>query len=147
MGGVYKGGLMKPPASPWYHGGMRSIRVPTPKEGFVNITRQVEEVLEGHTGLVYLFVPHTTCALTVQEGADPEVAHDLLMRLAELAPMAHPRDRHLEGNSHAHLKTLLTGVSLLLLAEGGRFRLGRWQQVFLAEFDGPRTREVWVRPL
>ncbi|MER3451782.1 MAG: secondary thiamine-phosphate synthase [Thermus sp.] len=126
---------------------MRSIRVPTPKEGFVNITRQVEEVLEGHTGLVYLFVPHTTCALTVQEGADPEVAHDLLMRLAELAPMAHPRDRHLEGNSHAHLKTLLTGVSLLLLAEGGRFRLGRWQQVFLAEFDGPRTREVWVRPL
>ena len=138
---------MNPPASPWYHGGMRSIRVPTPKEGFVNITRQVEEVLEGHTGLVYLFVPHTTCALTVQEGADPEVAHDLLMRLAELAPMAHPRDRHLEGNSHAHLKTLLTGVSLLLLAEGGRFRLGRWQQVFLAEFDGPRTREVWVRPL
>ncbi len=138
---------MKPPASPWYHGGMRSIRVPTPKEGFVNITRQVEEVLEGHTGLVYLFVPHTTCALTVQEGADPEVAHDLLMRLAELAPMAHPKDRHLEGNSHAHLKTLLTGVSLLLLAEGGRFRLGRWQQVFLAEFDGPRTREVWVRPL
>lgn len=133
--------------SPWYHGGMRSVKVPTPEEGFVNITQQVEGVLEGHTGLVYLFVPHTTCALTVQEGADPEVARDLLMRLSELAPKAHPKDRHSEGNTHAHLKTLLTGISLLLFAEGGKLKLGRWQQVFLAEFDGPRTREVWIQPL
>lgn len=113
----------------------------------MNITRQVEEVLAGHTGLVYLFVPHTTCGLTVQEGADPDVAHDLLARLEELAPKLHPKDRHAEGNSHAHLKTLLTGVHLLLPAERGRLKLGRWQQVFLAEFDGPRTREVWVKLL
>ncbi|WP_243028261.1 secondary thiamine-phosphate synthase enzyme YjbQ [Thermus albus] len=126
---------------------MKAIRIPTPKEGLVNITRQVEEVLAGHTGLVYLFVPHTTCALTVQEGADPDVAHDLLARLEELAPRVHPKDRHVEGNSHAHLKSLLTGVHLLLFAEGGRLKLGRWQQVFLAEFDGPRMREVWVRLL
>lgn len=126
---------------------MKAIRIPTPKEGLVNITRQVEEALAGHTGLVYLFVPHTTCALTVQEGADPDVAHDLLARLEELAPKLHPKDRHAEGNSHAHLKSLLTGVHLLLFAEGGRLRLGRWQQVFLAEFDGPRVREVWVRLL
>ncbi len=119
----------------------------TPAEGLVNITRLVEGVLEGHTGLVYLFVPHTTCGLLVQEGADPDVAHDLLARLDELAPRFHPKDRHAEGNTHAHLKSLLTGVQLLLLAEGGRLRLGRWQQVFLAEFDGPRTREVWVRLL
>lgn len=126
---------------------MRTIQVATPREGLVNITRLVEGVLEGHTGLVYLFVPHTTCGLTVQEGADPHVAHDLLARLEELAPKLHPKDRHAEGNSHAHLKTLLTGVHLLLPAEGGRLRLGRWQQVFLAEFDGPRMREVWVRLL
>ncbi|ADW20886.1 MULTISPECIES: secondary thiamine-phosphate synthase enzyme YjbQ [Thermus] len=126
---------------------MKAIRISTPKEGLVNITRQVEEVLAGHTGLVYLFVPHTTCGLTVQEGADPDVAHDLLARLEELAPRVHPKDRHAEGNSHAHLKSLLTGVHLLLPAEGGRLRLGRWQQVFLAEFDGPRMREVWVRLL
>jgi len=126
---------------------MKRLRVRTPKEGLVNITRAVEEVLEGHTGLVYLFVPHTTCGLTVQEGADPDVAHDLLLRLAELAPRLHPKDRHGEGNSHAHLKTLLTGVHLLLPAEGGRLRLGRWQQVFLAEYDGPREREVWVKLL
>ncbi len=124
---------------------MKRIRVRTPKEGLVNITRAVEGVLEGHTGLVYLFVPHTTCGLTVQEGADPDVAHDLLMRLDGLAPKAHPQDRHAEGNSHAHLKSLLTGVYLLLPAEGGRLSLGRWQQVFLAEYDGPREREVWVR--
>lgn len=124
---------------------MRRIVVRTPAEGLVNLTRKVEEVLQGHTGLVYLFVPHTTCGLTVQEGADPDVARDLLARLDELAPRFHPQDRHAEGNTHAHLKSLLTGVHLLLLAEGGRLRLGRWQQVFLAEFDGPREREVWVR--
>ncbi|AEV17073.1 hypothetical protein TCCBUS3UF1_20350 [Thermus sp. CCB_US3_UF1] len=126
---------------------MKRLRFRTPQEGFVNVTRAVEEALEGHTGLVYLFVPHTTCGLLVQEGADPQVAHDLLERLAELAPRFHPKDRHAEGNTHAHLKSLLTGVHLLLPAEGGRLRLGRWQQVFLAEFDGPREREVWVRLL
>ena len=127
--------------------GVVRLEVPTPEEGFVNITRKVEAALSGHTGLVYLFVPHPTCGLTVQEGADPTVAQDLLGRLAELAPRHRPQDRHLEGNSHAHLKSLLTGVHLLLLAEKGRLRLGRWQQVFLAEFDGPRVREVWVRLL
>lgn len=126
---------------------MKRIALRTPAEGLVNLTQKVEEVLDGHTGLVYLFVPHTTCGLTVQEGADPDVAHDLLARLDELAPRFHPKDRHAEGNTHAHLKSLLTGVHLLLLAEGGRLRLGRWQQVFLAEFDGPREREVWVRLL
>ncbi|SDE90015.1 secondary thiamine-phosphate synthase enzyme [Thermus arciformis] len=126
---------------------MKTLYVRTPKEGLVNITEAVEGLLEGHTGLVYLFVPHTTCGLTLQEGADPHVAQDLLARLAELAPRFHPKDRHAEGNTHAHLKTLLTGVFLLLFAEGGRLRLGRWQQVFLAEYDGPRTREVWVQPL
>lgn len=123
---------------------MRSLKVSTPKEGLVNITRAVEGLLGEHTGLVYLFVPHTTCGLLVQEGADPDVAQDLLHRLEELAPRFHPKDRHAEGNTHAHLKSLLTGVHLLLPAQGGRLRLGRWQQVFLAEFDGPRTREVWV---
>ncbi|WP_117237979.1 secondary thiamine-phosphate synthase enzyme YjbQ [Thermus sediminis] len=126
---------------------MKRILVRTPKEGLVDITGAVEGALEGHTGLVYLFVPHTTCGLAVQEGADPDVAHDLLQRLSELAPRLHPKDRHREGNSHAHLKSLLTGVHLLLPAEGGRLRLGRWQQVFLAEYDGPREREVWIRPL
>ena len=123
---------------------MRKLSVRTPEEGLVNITGLVEAALEGHTGLVYLFVPHSTCGLLVQEGADPDVAHDLLARLDELAPRFHPKDRHGEGNTHAHLKSLLTGVHLLLVAEGGRLRLGRWQQVFLAEFDGPRMREVWV---
>ena len=126
---------------------MRRLTVRTPQEGLVNITGLVEGALEGHTGLVYLFVPHTTCGLLLPEGADPDVAHDLLARLEELAPRFHPKDRHAEGNTHAHMKTLLTGVHLLLFAEGGRLRLGRWQQVFLAEYDGPREREVWIKLL
>ncbi|MGQ9510966.1 MAG: secondary thiamine-phosphate synthase enzyme YjbQ [Thermaceae bacterium] len=126
---------------------MEVLQVTTPKEGFINITSKVESLLGGHTGLVYLYVPHTTCALTVQEGADPDVARDLERRLEGLAPKDDPQDRHVEGNTHAHLKTLLTGVFLLLPAEGGRLKLGRWQQVFLVEFDGPRTREVWVKRL
>ncbi|MCH1927528.1 YjbQ family protein, partial [Shewanella sp. C31] len=84
---------------------MKRLSVQTPPEGLVNITKRVEAVLEGHTGLVYFFVPHTTCGLTVQEGADPHVAHDLLARLDELAPRHHPTDLHAEGNSHAHLKS------------------------------------------
>ncbi|HGY09992.1 MAG TPA: YjbQ family protein [Oceanithermus profundus] len=113
----------------------------------VKITAQVEAAVRAlglGEGAVLVSSPHTTAGIVVQEGADPDVAHDLLMRLAELAPHAHPGDRHAEGNSDAHLKTALVGHAQLLPVSGGRLALGTWQQVFLAEFDGPRTRQVWV---
>ncbi len=116
----------------------------------VRITEQVGVAVQalGLTeGAVLVYSPHTTAGIVVQEGADPDVAHDLLLRLAELAPHAHPGDRHAEGNSDAHLKTALVGNAQLVPVSGGRPLLGTWQQIFLAEFDGPRTRQVWVVPV
>ncbi|WP_457637146.1 secondary thiamine-phosphate synthase enzyme YjbQ [Oceanithermus sp.] len=98
-------------------------------------------------GAVLVYSPHTTAGVLVQEGADPDVAHDLLLRLAELAPHKHPGDLHLEGNSDAHLQTALVGNAQVVPVVGGRLALGTWQQVFLAEFDGPRRRTVWVLPV
>ena len=116
------------------------------RDQMVDITGRVQEVVAGSgvvDGLCHVHVPHTTCAVTVNEGYDPDVQADVLRHLAELVP----RQRawaHAEGNSDSHLKSILVGTSQLLPVRGGRLRLGRWQAVFLCEFDGPRTREVWV---
>ena len=113
----------------------------------VKITALVNEAVRRlgmSEGAVLVYSPHTTAGILVQEGADPDVAHDLLLRLAELAPHHHPGDRHIEGNSDAHLQTALVGNGQVVPVSGGRLALGTWQQVFLAEFDGPRTRQVWV---
>jgi secondary thiamine-phosphate synthase enzyme len=97
---------------------------------------------------VLLHVPHTTAAVTVNEGYDPDVAGDLLRRLEALAPHLRDtdgaRDRHAEGNSDSHLKAALVGGTVLLPVVGGQLALGRWQRVFFCEFDGPRRRELWV---
>ncbi|AEB12752.1 secondary thiamine-phosphate synthase enzyme YjbQ [Marinithermus hydrothermalis] len=130
---------------------MRRIQVRTPaREALVNVTRDLEAALAElglREGALLVYAPHTTAGVVVQEGADPDVARDLLRRLKELVPQHHPADRHAEGNTDAHLKTLFTGNAQLLPVVGGRLALGRWQQVFLAEFDGPRTRELWLVPL
>ena len=81
--------------------------------------------------------------MTVNEGYDPDVQHDLLEHLRELAPRLKAW-RHAEGNSDAHLKAMLVGGSALLPVSGGQVRLGRWQAIFLCEFDGPRTRSLWI---
>lgn len=96
-------------------------------------------------GAVLVQVPHTTAGVTVNEGYDPDVAADLLTALEALVP--HVRFAHAEGNSDAHLLALLTGSSVVLPVEGGRLALGRWQRVFLCEFDGPRTRQVRLQAL
>ncbi len=97
----------------------------------------------GLTGIAYVFVPHTTAAVTINEGADPSVAQDLIAGLAKLIP----RDagyRHSEGNSDAHIKTSLLGSHVAVPVQDGRLGLGTWQSIYLAEFDGPRTRSVRV---
>ncbi len=96
-------------------------------------------------GLVIVFVPHTTAAVTINENADPDVKHDLLEKLAALAPQREPYYDHAEGNSDAHVKTALVGNSSMILIEGGKLMLGRWQGVYLCEFDGPRERQVWIK--
>jgi secondary thiamine-phosphate synthase enzyme len=114
----------------------------------LDITTRVQEVLADLglvDGAVLLYCPHTTCALTVNEVADPDVRADVSRALAALVPQV--PFRHSEGNSPAHLLAALLGPSLLLPVEGGRLALGTWQGIYLCEFDGPRTRSVWVYPL
>lgn len=123
------------------------IRVRTrAREEMVDITAQVRSLVDGsgiRDGIVHLWSLHTTCGLTVNEGADPDVVRDIVAHLARLAP-EDAGFRHDEGNSDAHIKTLLTGPGLTLLIEQGRLVLGTWQKVFLCEWDGPRERQVAV---
>jgi len=114
----------------------------------LDITPQVQEALVGlgmREGTVLLYCPHTTCALTLNEVADPDVRADVSRALAALVPRI--PFRHSEGNSPAHLLAALLGPSLVLPVEAGRLALGTWQGVYLCEFDGPRTRSVWLYPL
>ena len=127
------------------------IRVPTSaREVLVDITERVQQVVaESHPGLsgvVRIFVPHTTAALTINEGADPSVARDIVATLARLVPRS-AAYQHGEGNSDAHVKASLLGCQATVLVDQGRLRLGTWQSIYLAEFDGPRTRRVWVLPV
>lgn len=119
------------------------------RKEFLDITDGVQAAV-GRLGLkegaALVFVPHTTAGVTVNEGADPAVAQDLAGVLERLIPASGPY-RHAEGNSDAHAQSVMAGPSCLLPVEGGRIRLGTWQRVFFCEFDGPRSREVWVQPL
>jgi secondary thiamine-phosphate synthase enzyme len=119
----------------------------TAREQLIDITDLVNEHVAASglvAGLVHLWSLHTTCALTVNEGADPDVASDILRFLARLVP-PDAGFRHAEGNSDAHLKVAMVGPGLTLLVEDGRLLLGTWQKVFLAEFDGPRKRRIALR--
>jgi secondary thiamine-phosphate synthase enzyme len=114
------------------------------REQLVDITEAVRNAVRMsgvRDGVVHLWSVHTTCGLTVNEGADPDVARDMLVALRRLVPRAGDY-RHAEGNSDSHVKTSLFGPGLTLLVEDGDLLLGTWQHVFLAEWDGPRTREV-----
>jgi len=118
------------------------------KEEIVDITRRVQEAVNSlgiEQGAVLLFCPHTTAALTVNEAADPDVREDVSRALSALVPQI--PFQHGEGNSPAHVRSALMGPSLVLPVEGGRLVLGTWQGVYFCEFDGPRTRSVWVYPL
>jgi secondary thiamine-phosphate synthase enzyme len=117
------------------------------KEEFVDLTAEVGRVVAGSgvaSGVCVVTVPHTTAGVTVNENADPDVRADLLMTLRRMAPDTLPYE-HAEGNSPAHVKAALVGSSVSLIVEGGRLRLGTWQGVFFCEFDGPRTRNVWIQ--
>ncbi len=125
---------------------MRKFSVASSKrEEFIDITSSVKKIASeiGGSGLMAVYVPHTTAAVTINEGADPDVAHDLIRALADMAPRS-GKWRHSEGNSDAHFKTSLVGPSVTLIVEDGVPLLGTWQKIFLCEFDGPRTRTVMV---
>jgi secondary thiamine-phosphate synthase enzyme len=95
-------------------------------------------------GICTVYVPHTTAGITINEGADPAVCDDIMTKLNQLVP----RDagyRHMEGNADSHIKASLMGSSVSVLVEKGRLVLGTWQKIFLCDFDGPRTRKVYVK--
>jgi secondary thiamine-phosphate synthase enzyme len=117
------------------------------KEEFVDLTSEVGRVVTGSgiaSGVCVVTVPHTTAGVTVNENADPDVRADLLLTLRRIVPdsLAYA---HAEGNSPAHVKAALVGSSVTLIVEGGRLQLGTWQGIFFCEFDGPRTRNVWIQ--
>ncbi|MGB9792314.1 MAG: secondary thiamine-phosphate synthase enzyme YjbQ [Thermacetogeniaceae bacterium] len=117
------------------------------REEMIDITGMIQKALQERkaiNGVCCIFVPHTTCGITVNEHADPDVIHDIADVLNKLVP---PKEnyRHIEGNSPAHVKTSLVGNSLTLMFSEGRLCLGTWQGVFLCEFDGPRQRRVWLK--
>lgn len=117
------------------------------RDQFVNITAQIQQAVKtlGVTdGAVTVFVPHTTCGLTVNENADPDVVSDMLAQLGAMVPHRQPFYQHAEGNSAAHVKASMMGCSLQVIVVCGRIELGVWQGIYLCEFDGPRTRRVWV---
>ena len=113
----------------------------------IDITGKVQDTVRAlnmREGIVTVFCPHTTAGITINENADPSVTHDLLAKLEELIPKQENYYRHGEGNSDSHLKSTLTGVSEQVLVEDGSLVLGTWQGVYFCEFDGPRTRKVFV---
>jgi secondary thiamine-phosphate synthase enzyme len=124
------------------------ISVKTAKRNeMINITFSVQQQLENAglaDGICTVFVPHTTAGVTINEGADPDVCIDIVRKLNELAP---PDDgyRHREGNSDSHVKASLVGSSVSVIIEKGRLVLGTWQKIFFCEFDGPRSRKVYIK--
>jgi secondary thiamine-phosphate synthase enzyme len=114
---------------------------------FIDVTRQVEDIVGRsgiQSGLCTVYVPHTTAACTINEHADPDVARDMLMAIDKIVPFE-DNYRHDEGNSAAHIKASLFGSSHSIPIDLGRLTLGTWQGIFLCEFDGPRTRQVYVQ--
>lgn len=121
----------------------------TKQEEFINITHMVRQVVTNSgiiDGLVTVFVPHTTAGVTINENADPDVVYDMLYGLRKVFPESREY-RHMEGNSHAHLKASTMGASETIIIEEGSLKLGTWQGVYFCEFDGPRTRKVYVKVL
>ncbi len=127
---------------------IQKLMIKTPSHScFVEITSQVEQAIAksgSAEGVCYLFVPHTTAAIAVNENADPTVRRDILETLSKVVPWEGDYG-HSEGNSAAHIKASLFGESHFVLISKGKLELGTWQGIYLAEFDGPRTREIWIR--
>lgn len=127
---------------------IRQLRVKTKSQTeLINITQSVQRVVSDtgiRSGVCYIYVPHTTSAITINENSDPNVGRDILKELNKMIPFDDDYG-HTEGNSAAHIKSSIIGISKSIMVEDGRLTLGTWQAVFLCEFDGPRDRRVFVK--
>jgi secondary thiamine-phosphate synthase enzyme len=121
------------------------IRTKTVTE-FYEITSDIQGIVTAtgiKSGICLIFVPHTTAAVTINEHADPDVVEDIIASLDRIVP-SHINYKHAEGNSPAHVKSSLIGTSQSVIVENGNLVLGTWQGIFFCEFDGPRTRTIFV---
>lgn len=119
----------------------------TRSQEFVDITHIVQDEVKRSgvkEGLVIVSIPHTTAGITINENADPDVVHDILSSLNEVFPVLGDY-RHMEGNSHAHIKASLMGSSCNVIIERGELALGIWQGIYFCEFDGPRNRKIKIK--
>jgi secondary thiamine-phosphate synthase enzyme len=129
---------------------MREITLQTTaRTDFVDLTGRIQELVRDlglQDGVVVAFNPHTTAAVTINEGFDPDVVRDMTAALDRIVPWQDGY-RHAEGNAAAHIKAGLFGSSVTVIVAGGRLQLGTWQKIWFCDFDGPRRRRVWVRTL
>jgi secondary thiamine-phosphate synthase enzyme len=127
---------------------MKEISIKTNKKSeMIDITSIVEEEVQKgkiQQGMCFLYVPHTTAGLTINENTDPNVPSDILRALDKLVPWAGDYS-HLEGNSAAHIKSTIFGVSKSIFIKNGQINLGQWQSIFFCEFDGPRQRKLYIK--
>ena len=128
---------------------MQRLKVKTAaRDEMIDVTARLRQIVASSKmteGMLIVYVPHTTAAVTINENADPDVKSDLLAKLAALAPQRESYYRHAEGNSDSHVKASLVGNSVTILVEAGKLVLGRWQGIYFCEFDGPREREMIVK--
>lgn len=117
-------------------------------EEIIDVTARVQESLdqlfEGGSGCVMVYCPHTTAGVTVNESDDPDVKHDFLLSLNHMIT-CEEKFKHAEGNSKAHVSSVMTGVSCWIPVDAGKLVLGHWQSIWFCEFDGPRKRQLWIR--
>ncbi len=129
---------------------MEKIIIKTKKQQeIIDITEEIKSKIKQikiNNGICFIYNPHTTCAVSINEGYDETVKDDILNKLNELISVC-DNYKHLEGNSHAHIKSVLCGNNIFFFIENGNIFLGRWQSIYLMEFDGPRTRELWMKIL
>jgi secondary thiamine-phosphate synthase enzyme len=127
---------------------METINLTTNKRNqFIEITNNINRLLElknWKDGIIVVFTPHTTAAVTINENADPDVQIDMQGFLSKLIPDL-PDFKHMEGNSDSHIKPSLVGASETIIVENGRMQLGTWQGVYFCEFDGGRNRQVYLK--
>lgn len=123
-----------------------SIRT-SEREQLIDITSEIQNYVHGqgwNDGMLLLYCPHTTSAVTINEGADPDVKRDITVNMARIVPFKGDY-HHAEGNSDAHIKVSMFGPSQMLIVEGGEVMLGTWQVIYFCEFDGPRQRKLWLK--
>jgi secondary thiamine-phosphate synthase enzyme len=117
------------------------------RSDLIDITGKIRDLAKEHNvqnGICFLYVPHTTACIFINENADPSVAKDILNELERIIPW-NAHYHHLEGNAAAHIKSSIIGTSETIFIEAGEMVLGTWQGIYFAEFDGPRQRKIWVK--